>query len=91
MKKIASASAAIGFVVWLAIRDQRKPSRVLSWSKRQRLAGTLDLVRGTAKRTTGRLTGDHSLAVQGMVNQAVGTIKRSVGKTVDSAKDAIHA
>lgn len=91
MKKAALASAAIGFVVWLVIRDQRNPLGALSWSKRQRMAGTFDLLRGTAKRATGRLTGDRCLTVQGMVDQAIGTIKRGAGKTVDSAKDAIHA
>jgi uncharacterized protein YjbJ (UPF0337 family) len=91
MKKVVLASAAIGFVVWMVVRDQRKSSRALSWSTRQRLSGRLDQVRGTAKQAAGRLTGDPSLTAQGLIDQAVGAIKRGVGKTVDSAKDAIHA
>lgn len=91
MKKVVLASAAIGFVAWLVIRNERSSSRSLSWSKRQKLAGTLDLLQGTAKRTKGRIIGDRSLIARGIFDQDRGILKRRVAKTVDSAKDALHA
>jgi uncharacterized protein YjbJ (UPF0337 family) len=90
MKKIALASAATGFVAWLVIRNEQNSSRALSWSKRQKLAGTLVLLKGTAKRAKGRIVGDRSLIASGIFDQARGILKRGVGKTVESAKDAIH-
>jgi uncharacterized protein YjbJ (UPF0337 family) len=53
------------------------------------MAGTRDTVKGKLKQATGILIGDKKLEREGKLDEAVGTVKDTVGKVVDKVRDAV--
>jgi uncharacterized protein YjbJ (UPF0337 family) len=54
-----------------------------------RIAGAAQQAKGKVEATTGRLTGDTKLQVEGGYDQAVGTVRNTAGSVEDAAKAAI--
>jgi uncharacterized protein YjbJ (UPF0337 family) len=52
-----------------------------------RVKGTVDELVGIAKQKTGKLTGSTKLQVDGVVQQAKGTLENTLGKTKDAVRD----
>jgi uncharacterized protein YjbJ (UPF0337 family) len=50
----------------------------------------LDKTQGRVKETAGDLTGDRDLEDQGKVDQAAGSVKKTVGDAVDKVKDTLR-
>ena len=55
---------------------------------KDRLNGTLDEVVGSAKRKAGKLTGNTRLQIEGIAQQAKGSLESAFGKIKDHANDA---
>jgi uncharacterized protein YjbJ (UPF0337 family) len=53
---------------------------------KNRVKGAIDELTGSAQRKAGELTGNTSLEVEGIVQQAKGKIENAVGKV----EDAVH-
>ena len=54
-----------------------------------RIAGAAQQAKGKVEETTGRLTGDTKLQVEGGYDQALGTVRNTAGSAEDAAKAAI--
>ena len=87
MRKFLIVSTALGIAAWLLTRERSNGIAEPGWSTKQRLGGTVDQIKGNAKQAMGRASGDNSLAAEGMVDDALGAVKRGLGDAVDSAKD----
>lgn len=61
-----------------------------NWGSKQRLTGTGGSLLGKAKEGVGNLTGDDKLAGEGLVDQAVGTVKDTAGKAAHAVGDTIR-
>lgn len=61
-----------------------------NWGTKQRVTGTGGSVLGKAKEGLGKLTGDDSLAGEGMVDQVTGAVKDTAGKAAHAVSDTIH-
>lgn len=61
-----------------------------SWGTKQRLKGTGGGALGKVKEGFGRATGDDELAGEGMVDQAVGTVKDAAGQAAHAVEGTIH-
>ena len=61
-----------------------------NWGSKQRLKGTGGDVLGKVKEGFGRATGDDKLAGEGMVDQAVGSVKDVAGQAAHAVEDTIH-
>jgi uncharacterized protein YjbJ (UPF0337 family) len=55
---------------------------------KNRVKGAIDELAGNAKRKAGKLTGNTSLQVEGIVQQAKGTIRNTLGKVEDAIDGA---
>ncbi len=53
------------------------------------MAGTGDKLKGKVKQATGILIGDKQLEREGKLDKAVGTVKETVSKVVDTVRDAV--
>ena len=51
--------------------------------------GTIDEVMGSAKRKTGELTGNRTLQMKGILQQAKGQVENTIGKTKEALCDVI--
>lgn len=52
-------------------------------------SGRSDEVKGRVKEAAGTLTGDKKLKREGKADQAIGKLKKKVGKVLDKAKGAL--
>ena len=89
MKKVFFASTSIGIALWLIARNRKRASLSPSWSTRQRVGGALDQIQGATKRTAGNVIGDSALAAEGMVQEAVGAVRRGTGKAAASVSNVL--
>ena len=87
MRKFLIVSTALGVAVWLLTRERSNRISAPGWSTKQKVGGTFDQIKGNAKQAAGRATGDNSLAAEGMVDDALGAVKRGLGNAVDSLND----
>jgi uncharacterized protein YjbJ (UPF0337 family) len=55
---------------------------------RDRVNGTIDEVIGSAKQKAGKLTGNTTLQVKGMVQQVKGKLENALGKVEDAVDGA---
>ena len=55
----------------------------------ERIAGAAQQAKGKVEATTGRLTGDTKLQVEGSYDQAVGTVRNTASSAEDATKAAI--
>jgi uncharacterized protein YjbJ (UPF0337 family) len=55
---------------------------------RNRVKGTIEKLTGNAKRKAGKLTGNTSLQVEGIVRQAKGTLRNTLGKVEEAIDGA---
>jgi uncharacterized protein YjbJ (UPF0337 family) len=53
------------------------------------MAGSVDKTKGKIKEAAGALAGDEDLKAEGKVDQAAGSVKKTVGKVVDKVKKAV--
>jgi uncharacterized protein YjbJ (UPF0337 family) len=53
------------------------------------MSGKSDEVKGRIKEAAGALTGNDQLRVEGKTDQAVGKVKQSLEKAVDTVKQAV--
>ena len=60
------------------------------WGSRQRVAGAGGGMLGKLKEGVGRATGDDGLAGEGLVDQAIGTIKDTSGQAAHAVARTIH-
>jgi uncharacterized protein YjbJ (UPF0337 family) len=60
------------------------------WGSKQRVKGTGGSLVGKAKEGFGRATGNDDLAGEGLVDQAVGTVKDTAGKAANAVGKTIH-
>ncbi len=60
------------------------------WGTRQRVTGTGGNIVGRVKEGLGRITGDDSLAGEGVADQAVGAVKDTAGKVAHAVEGTIH-
>ncbi len=89
MKKTIFACFGISVAVWLLVRQRSTDSSLSRWATGKRIAGRFDQVKGVGKETVGKLTGNTALRAEGIVDEALGTVKHSVGKAVAAAHDAV--
>ena len=87
MKNTVIVCATIGFIAWLLLREQPESFSTSGWGTKQKLSGAFDSLSGTGKQAVGKMTGDDSMRAEGLVDEAIGAVKRGVGKAVDAAKD----
>jgi uncharacterized protein YjbJ (UPF0337 family) len=55
-----------------------------------RVQGTIDEVVGSAKRKAGEFTGNTTLQVKGIVQQATGQVETTIGKAKEALCDVVH-
>lgn len=60
-----------------------------AWGTKQRLTGTGGNLAGKVKEGAGKLTGDTQLEGEGKLDQAVGTVKDTVGKAAQAISDSV--
>ena len=84
MKKAIVVSIAAGFATWIVLRSGLLEALRPSWGKRQRLGGTWNQWEGKGKQVVGQVASDHSLTAEGIVEEALGAVRRVIGKAVDS-------
>ena len=89
MKKTVVMCAGIGFVVWLMVRDRSEGFLPLSWSTRLRLSGVLGQLKGSGEQTIGKLAGDPLLRTKGVADEALGSAKSGIGRSLDTLKDLV--
>ena len=63
---------------------------VSGWGTKQRVKGTGGSVLGKAKEGLGNLTGDDTLAGEGLVDQVTGAVKDTAGQAAHAVSDTIH-
>ena len=90
MKNTVIVCATIGFIAWLLLREQPEGTSTTSWGAKQKLSGTFDSLSGSGKQAVGKMTGDNSMRAEGLVDEAMGAVKRGVGKAVDAAQDVAY-
>ena len=91
MKNTLVICTTIGFVAWLLLREQPTGSRLAGSDATDKLSGSFDKLKGAGKQVAGKLTGDDSMRAEGLVDEALGAVKRGVGQTVEAAKDATRS
>jgi uncharacterized protein YjbJ (UPF0337 family) len=64
--------------------------RTALWGSKQRLAGTGRGLGGKIKEGVGRVTGDDSLAGEGVLDQVTGAVKDAAGGVAQSVGQTIH-
>ena len=89
MKKTIFACLGISFAVWLLVRQRSADISLSRWAAGKRITGRFDQLKGVGKETVGKLTGNTVLRAEGIVDEALGTVKHGVGKAVAAAQDAI--
>lgn len=60
------------------------------WGTRQRITGVGENLFGKMKETYGRVTGDHDVAEDGVLDQITGAAKDTAGRAAHVVSDAIH-
>ena len=65
-------------------------AKTSAWGTKQRVKGTGGSLLGKAKEGVGNVTGNDSLADEGVVDQAVGTVKDAAGQVADAVGDTLH-
>ena len=53
------------------------------------IKGAANDIKGSAKETAGRATGDRRLEAEGATQKTMGKIRKGVGKAKDAARDAL--
>jgi uncharacterized protein YjbJ (UPF0337 family) len=61
-----------------------------TWGSKQRLAGKGGAFVGKLKEGAGRATGNDQLAGEGLVDQAVGSLKDAAGEAAHAVADTVH-
>ena len=61
-----------------------------AWGAKQRVTGTGGSVVGKVKEGFGNVTGDDSTKAEGLVDQAVGTVKDAAGKAAGAVGETLH-
>ncbi len=61
-----------------------------AWGTKQRVKGTGGNLLGQAKEGLGNLTGDQQMQGEGVVDQAVGTVKDTIGQAAHAVADTLH-
>ncbi len=64
-------------------------SEIGNWGTKQRVSGTGNQLGGKLKEGFGSLTGDRSTQGEGLVDQAVGTVKDTAGKAAHAVEDTV--
>lgn len=65
-------------------------SKAAAWGTKRRVSGTGDSLIGKVKEGVGNLTGNPDLHDEGMVDQAVGAVKDTLGQAAHVVSDALH-
>ncbi len=65
-------------------------NRTSAWGSEQRIKGSGGNLFGKAKEGVGRFTGNDELAGEGLVDQAVGTVKDTAGKAAHAVSDVLR-
>lgn len=65
-------------------------SKTSAWGTKNRFSGTGDDLVGRAKEGFGRATGDDELAGEGVVDQAVGSVKDVAGQAAHAVSDTMR-
>ena len=60
------------------------------WGSKARVSGAGTNLGGKLKEGVGRVTGDQDLADEGVVDQAVGSVKDAAGTLAHAASDTLH-
>lgn len=61
-----------------------------AWGTGKRIGGTGDSLVGKAKQGLGKMTGDDKLQGEGVVDEAVGTVKDAAGQAAHAVSDTIR-
>ena len=64
--------------------------RTSLWGSEQRVKGLAAGLLGKVKQGLGRVTGDDSLAGEGMVDRAAGSVANALGATAQAAGQTLH-
>ena len=56
---------------------------------KDRIAGAAQKIKGGIEKTVGRLVGNKKLETEGMVDEATGDARKTVGKAKDVVRDAV--
>jgi uncharacterized protein YjbJ (UPF0337 family) len=73
---------------WDAVENAAK--RTANWGSKTRLSSVGSTVAGKVKQGVGRVLGDDDLAGEGVLDQAVGTVKDAAGDLAQAAGQTIH-
>ena len=64
--------------------------RTSLWGSKQRVKGAAGDLLGKVKQGLGRVTGNESLAGEGLVDRATGSVKDALGTTAQAAGKTLH-
>ena len=95
------AIAAVGTAVYVVMRRQNQQrmsggdldsaaDNVGFWGSKQRVSGAGSQIGGNLKQGLGKLTGDRQMQGEGVLDQAVGTVKDAAGKAARAVSDTLR-